>query len=353
MSTVQPAAPSDSAPPSLRISESITQSGPSCESLHTNWRRRGRPKGSTTATITARYQAIVNLAIDHTIRHAQTIRHVYYLASNLGIVPKDHGTSRVGYGIVERALQQARWNEDIAWDRIVDGTRELVVPHFWDGAGHFLSSAIPQFRLDKWAGQSTRAVLCIEKDAIAGMLLPFCKRWQVPLLPFRGQLSDSALYELASHIAELDSERVKIFYMGDWDAGGCCIPRAVFGDSKGSKGRLINLLDQFFETNITVDYQRIGIVSDDLNNPQLQGCILPANDVRTKGGEYKDKHFIKFSQETDGDTRTLGIDALSAETLIHRAELHVKSCIEKEIWIEQARQYKCERSQLRSLLQKG
>jgi len=55
--------------------------------------------------------------------------------------------------------------------------------------------------MDRWEGQPTRVIVCVEKDAIMGMLSGLCERFQVPIMSFHGQASDGgAIYTLAKYI---------------------------------------------------------------------------------------------------------------------------------------------------------
>lgn len=312
-------------------------------------KRRGRPAGLTNQMLESRYQAILEVAREHTEVFAQTVRHIYYLCSGQGIVGKDHGSDRTNSNIVGKALLRSRWDGDLDWSRIVDGTRELSKPIFWEGAPDFLENVVPQFKLDKWAGQTSRVVLAVEKDAIAGMLEDLCREHQVPLLPFRGQLSDSTLYDLAKHITQWNCDTVQILYLGDFDPSGMSIDRAVFGNDEAEAdedeyfGKLKNMLYRFFEYKGSprVEYTRIGIVLDDLDNPEYADFILPAS--RT------DKNFPRFMKDTHGDDRTLGIDALDAETLIARTKMWIELFIDQDIWQSQEGRYKEELARLQAL----
>jgi hypothetical protein len=247
---------------------------------------------------------------------------------------------------VTDAIGKARWGGELDWDRVVDGTREIDEPIYWDDAETFLESVIPQFALDKWNGQPTRVVLCIEKDAIAGMLAPLCHGYHVPLLPFRGQLSDTMIYELAEHISLWDCEQVLCIYMGDFDPSGLAIDRAVFGDPQADDpdkkiGKLKKMLRDFFpDVTCRVDYTRIAIIADDLMD--YPDFILDANP--------KDVNYRRFMRDRDGDARTLGVDALDHVELENRARAEILQHINHEMWQQQQAEYEQQLKKLRELI---
>jgi hypothetical protein len=302
---------------------------------------RGRPKGSTKVEIANRNQRILDIAREATSRRAQTVRHIYYLCSGQNVVGKDHGDETSNYDKVARVVQDARWEGRLAWNRIIDGSRELSQPIFWDDNRDFLQNVIPQFALDKWKGQPCRVVLAIEKDAIAAMLRPVCQELHVPFLPFRGDLSDTKVYELARHIAEWQCERVVCLYMGDFDPHGRVIDRAVFGNKFGEtdeerEGKLRRMLRLFFpECDAVIEYRRIAVNQRDVRNRAFEDFILLASGT--------DTNYRKFLLENDGDDRTLGVDALDADELERRARVNIARQIDQTIWSAQEARYREQR----------
>jgi hypothetical protein len=197
-------------------------------------RKKGAPTKADQALRKSLHQEIVNAAIDATENFRQTIRRIYYLCSGLGMVPK----GKQGEDIVNAALNEARWTGQLKWEHINDGGRNLIKPSHWADAADFMKSITPMFEMDKWVGQSTRVILCFEKDTLAGMLSDVCDKWHVPYVSFHGQSSNTIVNDLAILIDKYDDEsvnRIVCLYLGDWDEAGLIIDGCVFGQEKLTK----------------------------------------------------------------------------------------------------------------------
>lgn len=313
---------------------------------------RGRPKGSMNDATKERYDEILRIAREHTeeVGQPQTIRHIYYVCSGLGIVDKDHGGEDKNYNLVRSAICAARWRGDLGWEWIGDATRELVRPLYFLDLKDRLESAKRNLRLNHWKYQDTRVILCVEKDAIAGILEPLCEELQVPFLPFRGQLSDATLYQFAEHIIyEMsDVERILCLYYGDCDPSGLTIDRSIFGndafDADDDKhcGKLKKMLYGFFDYNgePEIEYRRIGITRDDLLNPANAPYILPAN----PGDRNYDNYILEMGTEA-----TLGIDALSSAVLISRARAAITAEIDEDDWNQVLKEERKQRADFQRL----
>lgn len=346
-------------------------------------RAKGAPTKAMVALRRSLYQEIVDKAIEATENFKQTIRRIYYLCSGLGMVPK----GEQGEGLVNKALNDARWTGQLIWSRINDGGRNLIKPSHWDDAAAFMKSIIPAFEMDKWVGQSTRVILCFEKDTLAGMLSDVCDKWHVPYVSFHGQSSNTIVHDLATLIKKYDDEsvsRIVCLYLGDWDEAGLIIDGCVFGDDvltakdfdngdfilqastdddgfkpydevsqdiKDRFGKLRFMLGRFFGTSgdrdvfdwSHVEYRRLGITADDVENPEFDKFKLEAVEVTNDG--TKNKAYAAFMEKTD-DARTLGIDALTPEQLIERTETAIQGYIDFDIWEARAAEIQVERETL-------
>jgi hypothetical protein len=293
-----------------------------------------------------------------------TVRRIYYLCSGQGIVAK----SEKGQRQLNDVLLDARWNGVLPWSTINDGGRSLDLPNHWDSIEDFLEDVPLWFTLDQWTGQPVRVVLCVEKDTLDTILTPLCRELHVPYISFHGNSSDSLLYELAEWIEEQlrdKTERVVCLYLGDHDPAGLNIDRIPFGgptvtdvggiddtlpkdlatlrDDKDPRwlyyGKLRLLLVRFFHGDsfyAKVEYRRIGIVAEDVDNPEFDNFKLEAHEfVDDENGHpttVKNKLYSGFMERTGGDSRTLGIDAISPEDLIERARAAIMEYVDEDIW---------------------
>jgi|GEM_PF-4582845 len=333
-----------------------------CKKVHR--RKAGKPTHKTIEKFKLRDATIVEIARHLTEMFSQTIRHIYYVCSGLGLVEKDHGAETYWYGQVKDAIGEARWDSRIGWEKIADDSRPLNRPSFWDDAGDFVESVLPAFNVDRWKGQTNRVIVCTEKDAIFGMLSGLCRQYQVPLMSFHGQASDGgAIYKLAKHIAAWTGEckEVTCFYLGDFDTCGCVIDRVAFGDSdadaesdydsySGKLSRLVSQLTEYASDAPFVWYKRIGITPFDVMNPRYAAYLLPMNkDTNAERYEAEISKFKDFPR-VDGIPATLGIDALDHLELVRRTKESIKSKIDIDAWKKQRDFYKLHKRELQGLL---
>jgi hypothetical protein len=331
-------------------------------------KRPGRPTDKDATNFEERDRFVLRVAQLITSKYPQTIRHIYYVASGLRLVGKDHGDDTHWYNKVAGIIGDARWrgtansNADpsliLPWDRIIDDTRSLFQPLYHENHEQFIESVSPIFRVDLWKNQPNRVIVCTEKDAIESMLSDVCRKLQVPLISFHGQASDGGvIYPLAKYIHGSwrgDVSTVRCLYLGDYDPSGLNISRAVFGDefaeperddSKEARkrfGKLPYLLTHEFNLGpeeLKIEYERIAIVRDDIENPDYEAYILEANG--------KDNNYDRFLRDTNGDTRTLGIDALNYETLVTRTQAAIEeNILDPAEWQRREDYYQAERAAL-------
>jgi hypothetical protein len=321
-------------------------------------RKVGKPSNADIDSYKRRDAKIVEIAIQCTERFSQSIRHVYYLCSGIGLVRKDHGKETYWYEMVKNAIGEARWNGTLAWHRIADDSRPFHRPTFWSDSTNFMESVVPQFSVDRWEGQDTRVIVCVEKDAIMSMLKPLCEQFHVPIMSFHGQASDGGgVHELAEHIARWSDKCrfVQCYYLGDFDTCGCHIDRVVFGDPNavessdeklGKLRRLLWQVTEYADGSPCILYERIGIVPDDVMNPDYAAYLLESN---------RDTNFDRYKADTgevegfpmvEGLPATLGIDALDHKELIRRTRAAIKSNIDLNAWKSQRDFYKLHRREL-------
>ena len=79
-------------------------------------------------------------------------------------------------------------------------------------------------------------VFC-EKDAISGTLAPVTQKYDVPLCPVRGYVSDSFAHAIGSEWAEIEKP-IHAYYLGDHDASGRDLERSPRAASPASRTSL-------------------------------------------------------------------------------------------------------------------
>lgn len=154
-----------------------------------------------------------------------TIRQIYYQFVARDLAPnKDSEYKRLG-----SIINDARLAGLIDWNSIQDRTRNLrALPH-WDTPQGIVRGAAEQFMMDRWAGQSHRPEVWIEKDALLGVIAPICQELDVPYFSCRGYTSQSEMWVGGRRMEEwieLDYTPI-VLHLGDHDPSGIDMTRDI------------------------------------------------------------------------------------------------------------------------------
>jgi hypothetical protein len=89
----------------------------------------------------------------------------------------------------------------------------------FDGVEEALKSTAKFYRKDLWASADCYVEVWLEKDALAGVVMPVTSAYDVPLMVARGYASLSFLHTAAEYIGSLDVPTY-IYHLGDFDPSG-------------------------------------------------------------------------------------------------------------------------------------
>jgi hypothetical protein len=98
-----------------------------------------------------------------------TGRGIGYKLFTLGLIPS---MARKEMARVYRLLKEAREQDEIPWEWIVDETRELERIATWANPAHFARTLARCYRRNFWDQQSVRIEVWSEKGTIRGVLAP-------------------------------------------------------------------------------------------------------------------------------------------------------------------------------------
>jgi len=135
-----------------------------------------------------------------------TARQVYYQFVSRDLIPN---TPR-SYQNLTAMLTDARYAGMISWDAIEDRGREPSTPGEWDSIDDIVAAAMNGFRLPRWKGQPNYVEVWVEKQALAGVLLPITRRHHVTLMVNKGYSSASAMYESAMRMISACGARLEV-----------------------------------------------------------------------------------------------------------------------------------------------
>lgn len=92
-------------------------------------------------------------------------------------------------------------------------------PRTFNGVEEALNDTARLYRKALWADADAYVEVWLEKDALAGVVMPITSMYDVPLMAARGYASLSFLYGAADYINDLDVP-VYIYHLGDFDPSG-------------------------------------------------------------------------------------------------------------------------------------
>jgi hypothetical protein len=154
-----------------------------------------------------------------------TVRFVYYRLIANGTIAKSEAGEKGGRRPdqdVSVVLSDLRWADVVGFDEIYDRTRGVVDLTGYDSVVEGVLDVIDNVRLDPWAGAAP--LLIVESESLAGLVEATAYRYRVPLVPSRGQASDSVAFEVAKWVR---AGHDRVLYVGDHDLSGPHIENAL------------------------------------------------------------------------------------------------------------------------------
>ena len=144
-----------------------------------------------------------------------------------GLVDKDAQGKRHNYMRVQRRVLQLRRDGRMPYRWITDGSRKVYMHASYDGPEDFADAAAHIYRKDYWMDSPVRVEVWVEKDAMAGKLVPVVRdEFGLGLYVSRGCASETYLQEAAAHIRS-DDRPTYIYLLTDFDASGINIAETV------------------------------------------------------------------------------------------------------------------------------
>ena len=131
-----------------------------------------------------------------------------------------------GYDKTQHDLVVMRRAGDLPYGWITDNTRRQRKPRTFGSIDEALQNTLLLYRKSLWADADCYVEIWLEKDALAGVILPVTSEYDVPLMVARGYASLSFLYEAAEYINELDVPTF-IYHLGDFDPSGVNAGEAI------------------------------------------------------------------------------------------------------------------------------
>jgi hypothetical protein len=144
-----------------------------------------------------------------------TVRQVFYQATVKNLVEK----SEAGYAKVQIDLVRMRRAGDLPYEWLADNTRWQRKPRTFSSVQAALDDTVRLYRKALWNNIDAYVEIWLEKDALAGVVLPVTSMYDVPLMVARGYASLSFLHTAAEYIGSIDVQTY-IYHLGDFDPSG-------------------------------------------------------------------------------------------------------------------------------------
>jgi hypothetical protein len=165
-----------------------------------------------------------------------TVRGLYYQAEVAGLPGIDKTES--GYAKIQHQVLQLRRAGRLDYDHIADATRWMRKPRSFDSVEDALNDTARLYRKNLWRDAEDHVEIWLEKDALAGVVLPVTARYDVPLMVARGFASETFCYESIAQRGD-DDRTYWVYYLGDFDRSGVDAAKSLkekltrFGDEAG------------------------------------------------------------------------------------------------------------------------
>lgn len=255
-----------------------------------------------------------------------TARQLYYQ-----LVARDHiPNEEKSYKRITGLINDAKLAGLLDWDAIEDRTREFASRTRWRSPREIMDGVVNGYHMDMWDNQPNRVYAIVEKEALAGVLIPTCERFDVPLLAARGYPSGTVLREFCVEqvIPALDAgQTITILHLGDHDPSGIDMTRD-----------LRERIELFVGTDeALVNVQRIALTIE-----QVREFNPPPNPAKTTDSRFAS--YIKAYGKSSWE-----LDALPPATLAELLGDHIRINRDTDLWVERSDYVEQQREKLHTL----
>jgi hypothetical protein len=243
-----------------------------------------RHRRPTREEMEARFEAIFDIVAEI---EPCGVRQVFYQTVVRGLMDK----TEADYDKVQRALVRMRRDGRVPYGWIVDGTRWTHKPTSYSSLEQAVRRSAETYRRAVWDAQPVRVEIWLEKQGLAGTILPVTAEFDVPLYVSRGFSSLTYLAEAAEEIEACDKPTF-IYHLGDHDEWG--------RDAGAHIERELRTLAPDAE----VYFERLAVTVD-----QIAHLDLPTRPLKSQG-----KLRERFEAE-HGASGAVELDAIHPDTL--------------------------------------
>jgi hypothetical protein len=226
---------------------------------------------------------------------------------------------------VYRLLKEAREQDQIPWEWIVDETRTIERAATWADPAAYARATVRDYRRDFWNQQPARCEVWSEKGTVRGVLQPVLDQYAVGFRVMHGFSSATSIYDASQND---DGRELIALYVGDYD------PSGLFMSEEDLPNRLIGYGGHH------VELRRIALTGEHVSALPS----FPATDKR------KDPRYEWFRRRF-GD-RCWELDAMDPNDLRDCVESAILELIEPKAWKRCETINEAERHSLETILAK-
>jgi hypothetical protein len=159
---------------------------------------------------------------------------------------------------------------DLPYAWLADNTRWQRKPNRFNGVEEALKETARFYRKALWADARDYVEVWLEKDALAGVVLPVTSLYDVPLMVARGYASLSFLHSAAEYINDIDVPTY-IYHLGDFDPSGV------------NAGEKIEQTLREMAPKADITFERIAVTPEQITDWDLPTRPTKKTDSRAKG----------------------------------------------------------------------
>jgi len=252
-----------------------------------------------------------------------TLRGLFYLIVSEGWLPS---TDKQHYTRLRKLTVKLREKGVVPFEWFVDHVRATLKLSSWSGLADYVDTVKDAYRKNFWASLSDYVHVFVEKDAMAGVLEPVTRDYDVPLSVIRGNISLSFAYEIAQLWKRFEKP-VFAYYSADHDPSGLDLERDLQAK-----------LRRYGAPDFT--WERLGVCPTDFETFNL----FPLEPKKT---DSRMKRFL-----AQGYTKCAELDAIPATALRARLERAINEHIPAEEWERLRRIEELERQQWEGVMRK-
>lgn len=192
-----------------------------------------------------------------------TVRQVFYAATVHGIVEKTED----GYTKIQQMCLNSRRNGTISYHHIADNSRSYYQVTSFDSLANASNTFARTYKRDFWADSDYAVEVWLEKEALAGVVMPVTSEYRVRLVPTRGFASETIVHSAVQSALDEGKTELHIKTLYDFDRSGQDAEKAIV-KRMGEIGA---------DLGLRVFHQKLALTQE-----QITSMHLPSRPAKTK-----------------------------------------------------------------------